>query len=628
MKIIPGVGLSSTRFVVFVSNARGIVEKSHFSLPLSRITLNRIVIVFALLMALSLPCYSLAREADRDTFSISLVQEATVKKLESEGTGYDRYTVKKGDNLCKILRDKGLIPGPDIKQLLSAIKGMNQSLTNLDLIHPGQTILIPLKIVPEKRYKSEVDESYQKSVMGFSSLEGVNLETYVVKPGDNLTKVVMSRYKIPLEYLYNEYLDLVQKFNPTMKDPDIIYPNQIIRLPIYLPEIVKIPIKKTRKPKPKRKIALKKTQPVVTAPVQKAPKTLSLSRELRDIFDQIGEEWVDSGEQFIPLKSGGHINLKADSFPTLNLRNGRMLIIDIGNELPEDIARLIESDWKTYKVVRLATHDNLKAALDKILAACAYHEVLASGERLKLRSDIDITLGGDWVIIPQKATGDTRDVIVALALIGNQTERTPMAVRTYLEKLGIRVIEYPDFPAPPKTEAELSAEKVIPLEKGNRFPLPTMLLDLAGQSFSNEVKIPVYQSGGTGFNLIVHADLFFNRAGNDCIIDTTGLSPDIMKLLKKHQFRVLTLAGEKDPGKITEAVLDFLELDFDAKPHEFLVSSRDKARNITLTVHGISFSDNNNRKILATDKSLPREVAAFLNQRGYHLLELGQLDSR
>ncbi|MBW2310633.1 MAG: LysM peptidoglycan-binding domain-containing protein [Deltaproteobacteria bacterium] len=629
MKIIPGVGPGFTRFgLSLVSDGGGLVEKSYVSPLLSRITLNLIVIVLALLAALSLPCSSLAREADRDTFSISLVQEATVKKIKGEGAAYERYTVKKGDYLCKILRDKGLIPGPDIKELLSAIKGMNKSLTNLDLIHPGQTILIPLKLVPEKRYRSEVDDFFQKSVMGFSSLEDVSLENYVVKPGDSLTKVVMSKYKIPPDYLYNEYLELVQKFNPTMKDPDLIYPNQTIRLPIYSPEIVKMPIKKTHRPKPKRKIALKKTEPVVTSPVQKPPKTLSLSRELKDVFDQIGEEWVDSGEQFIPLKSGGHVNLKAESFPTLNLRNGRMLIIDIGNELPEEITRLIESDWQTYKVVHLAPHDNLKASLDKILAACAYHEVLGSGERLKIRSDIDITLGGDWVIIPQKTTGDTPERIVSLALIGNQTERTPMVVRTYLEKLGIRVIEYPDFPAPPKAEEELPAKKVISLEKGNPFPLPTMLLDLAGQSFSSEVKIPVYQGGGTGFNLIIHADLFFNRAGNDCIIDTTGLSPDIIELLKKHQFRVLTLAGEKDPRKVTEAVLDFLELEFYSKPHEFLVSSRDKARNITLTVHGISFSDKNSRKILATDRTLPREVVAFLNQRGYHLLELGQLDGR
>jgi LysM repeat protein len=581
----------------------------------------RMALVFALLASLSFPCACLAQEAERDTVSISLVQEATVKKPDVSAVPYERYTVKKGDHLWQILRDKGMITGPDISELLSAIKGMNTSLKNLDLIHPGQTILIPLEIVPERLYKSEVNEFFQKSLMGVSSLEGVSLENYVVKSGDSISKVVVSKYAIPPEYLYNEYLDLVQTFNPTMKNVDLIYPNQVISLPIYSPEIVRMSIEKPLKAKPKM------AEPVVTASAQKPTKSLSLIREIRDIFDQIGEEWVDSGEQFIPLKSGGHVKLKADSFPTLNLCNGRMLIIDPRNELPEDIVRLIESDWQAYKVVRLAPHENLKAALNKLFAASGYHNVLESGQRLKLRSDIDITLAGDWVIVPKKAAGNTPEAIIALSLIGDTKERTPMVVKIYLKRLGVTVIDYPDFPAPRKTEEGTSPEK-IPLEDGGRFSLPTLLLQLAGQPFSSEVKIPVYQSSDTGFNLIIHADLFFKRAGSDCIIDTTGLSADITELLTKHRFRVLTLAGEKDPRKITELLLDFLDMEFDPRPHDFLVSSRDEARNITFTVQGIRFSDKDNRNIFATDTTLPDEVAAFLNQRGYHLLELGQLKSQ
>jgi len=568
------------------------------------VAISRMIPVFSLLVSLSFPFVSHAREAEIDSLSISLVQEATVRKDDVSGVPYERYTVKKDDYLWKILRDKGFIPGPDISELLSAIKGMNTSLKNMDLIHPGQTILIPLNIVPKKSHENEVDEFSQKSVMGFSSLEGVSLENYVVKPGDYITKVVTSKYTIPPHYLYNEYCDLVQRFNPTMKDLDLIYPNQVIRLPIYSPEIVRVPIEKPLK-----------------------PKTPLLSRELRDIFEQIGEEWVDSGEQFIPLKSGGHVKLEADSFPTLNLRNGRMLIIDSRNELPEDIARLIESDWQSYKVVRLEPHDNLKAALDKLLAASGYHDVLRSGERLKLQSDIDISLAGDWVIIPQKAVGNTPEDIITLTLISTPMERTPLVVKRYLKRLGVTILDYPDFPLSKKAEEEIPLEK-IPFEKGSRSSLPTLLLHLSGQPFSTDVKIPVYQSRETGFSLIIHADIFFSRAGSECIIDTTGLSLDIIELLTKHRFRVLTLADEKDPRKITELVLDFLDMEFDPRPHDFLVSSRDEARNITLTIQGIRFSDKDNRKILAADTTLPDEVAVFLNQKGYHLLELGQLKSQ
>jgi hypothetical protein len=399
-----------------------------------------------------------------------------------------------------------------------------------------------------------------------------------------------------------------------MKSIDVIYPNQVIKLPIYSPQLIRMPIEQ----------ALKKTEPAVTASAQKPQKRLSLRRELRDIFDQIGEEWVDAGEQFIPLNSGGHVQLKADSFPTLNLRNGRMLIIDLHNKLPQNIAQLIESNWQEYKVVHLAAHDNLKTALEKIFAASGYHDVRMPGEVLKLRSDIDITLAGDWVIIPQKGAGNRPESIIALNLIDSPAERTPMVVRRYLKKMGISVIDYPDFPSPEKEEDKAFPQK-IPLEKESPFPLPALLLQLAGQLFSTELKIPVFQKGETSFNLVVHADLFFRRGGSDCIIDTTGISPNIIDLLTEHQFRVLTLADEKDPCTVTELVLGFLGVPFDAKPHEFPVSARNESRNIMLTLHGISFYDKKNRKILAAETELPVEVAAFLNQRGYHVLELGKL---
>jgi hypothetical protein len=582
---------------------------------------SRMIPTFSLLVFLSFCCSSYASEAEKDTFSISLVQEATVSKDDVGKGPYEHYKVKKDDYLWKILRNKGMIPGPDIEELISAIKAMNPSLKNLDLMHPGQTVLIPLKIVPKGSYESKNDESFQKSVMGFSSLEGVNLENYLVKPGDNITKIVIGKYTIPPEYLYAEYLDLVRMFNPAMEDPDLIYPNQVIRLPIYSPEIVRAPIEGYLKQESESKIALTEADNLGGSSAREHPKTISLAGKLRDIFDQIGEEWVDSGEQFIPLKSGGHVKLEADAFPTLNLRNGRMLIIDLRKELPEDITKLIESDWQSYKVVRLAPDETLKTALDKLFTDSGYHKVLRSGEHLELRSEIDISLAGDWIIIPQKAAGNNLDDITVLNLINDSIERTPFTVKRYLKRLGVTVRDYPDLAPSQKPEENKIPEKVS-FENENCSSLPTLLLDLSGQPFSRDVKIPVYQSGGSGFNLIIHADIFFNRAGSDCIIDTTGLSPEIIELLAKHGFRVLSIAYEKDPGKTTELVLDFLDMEFDAKSHDFMVSSRDEARNITLTLQGIRFTDKDNRKLLATDTPLPDEIVSFLNQKSYLLLEL------
>ena len=581
-------------------------------------TASQIAIYLTFLIAFPSLYAPLLQGKEKDTFSISLVQQAKVKKIEGKEVVCETYTVKDGDYIWKILRQRGLLKRPNLAELISLLKRMNKSLTNLDIIHPGQTISIPLNITPI-RGAPEKEKSVQKSIMGISSLKEVDFENYVVKSGDSLTMIVYGKYKIHPEYLYNEYLNLFQKFNPTLKNLDIIYPNQVIKLPIFSPEIVRMPVKVT-----KEKRALKKSKII---PSEDTEQTISLRKKLKDIFNQMDEEWVDTGKQFIPLKSGGQIQLKAESFPVLNLQSGMRLIIDLKNELPEDISQLILADWEDYGIVHLATVDTLKTAMDKILTASSYYKILKPGEQFQTRSgDIDISIAGDWVIIPQRGEENITEKITVISFINHPSEQTPEAIRAYLKKSGIRVIDYPGLPVPKDMTDDVPREKKIGIEKNVDFPLPALLLNLAGQTFSNKVKIPVYQGKGSEFNVIIQADLFFNRHGKDCIINTTDLSPAIVSLLKKHQFLVLSLAGEKNLNRVTELTLNFLGLPYDSNSHHFLTSGRDEAKNITLTVPGISFYDKEGKHILATDKKMPTEIVSFLNQKGYTLLELSQFE--
>ena len=591
--------------------------------------MKKTLILVTFLIVLTCVCAPLVQAKEKGTLSISLTQQAIVKRIEGWEVSCERYRVKKGDYIWKLLRQRGLVKKPDLPDLISLIKSMNKSLTNIDLIHPGQTILIPLSITPLKGYV-EAGDFPQEPTMAVSSLKDIDFENYVVKPGNSLTKIIQSKYKIPSEHLYNEYLNLVQKFNPSLKNLDLIYPNQVIRLPIYSPQIVRMPIKaqKTEKIKTTSRPGGIEAFPKETEISAAQETIISLRKKLGDIFNEMGEAWIDTGEQFIPLRSGGQINLKAEYFPALNLRSGRKLIIDIRNELPKDISRLIEADWQEYRVVSLATGDSIIAAIDKILAASDYHKILKCGEQFTIGGDIDISIAGDWVIIPHRGKRDITDKIAVISLLNNPSERTAGLVSAYLEKLGVKVVDYPDFPGSQYKKEEIPVQKKIIIEKDVEFPLPALLLDLAGQPFSSQVKIPVYKRGESGFNLIIKADLFFTRRGKDCIIDFTDLPPDIISLLKKHQFFVLSLAREKDPNTIIQKILAFLGLSFDSEPHHFLAAARDETRNITLTIPGISFHDHEGKKILATDKKMPRQIVSFLNQMGYNLLELSQLKSQ
>jgi len=120
--------------------------------------------LLVLLLALCPWDGSLAQEKDEETYSISLTQTAepesdtdqeirVVEKKESfslEGKKVvtETYTVKKGDHLWQLLRERGLLEKKNLPELLAALKKLNSSFANLDVIYPGDKIVIPLTITP------------------------------------------------------------------------------------------------------------------------------------------------------------------------------------------------------------------------------------------------------------------------------------------------------------------------------------------------------------------------------------------------------------------------------------------------------------------------------------------------
>ena len=300
---------------------------------------------------------SQAQEQEK-TYSISLVKTAEIAQdiyeVGDKKVLAEEYIVQDGDYIWKILRQKGLLKRQGLSQVLSVLKDLNRSLSNLDLVHPGEKIIIPLKITPIAGALS-LEDSIKGEITPLAKFEELNSENYTVKPGDSLIRIAKGRYNIPSRDLGHKYLELVKKLNPSIKDLNIIHPGQIIRLPIYSPEIVRRPIKRAISPRPGRK-----------EPVEATKEALGpLAPALSQIFLEMEEEWVQTGEHFIPLKSGGQIDLEARSFPMINLRTGLRVIVDLKSKLPDKMARLIESNWESYRIVRLAQDDDLSAALTK-----------------------------------------------------------------------------------------------------------------------------------------------------------------------------------------------------------------------------------------------------------------------
>jgi hypothetical protein len=552
---------------------------------------------------------SLAQEkGEEETYSISLVQTAEVGKeiieVEDKKVLTETYKVEKGDWIWQLFRERGLLQKHNLSELLSMLKTLNKELADLDVIHPNQEIVIPLVISPVGA-GPKLAKKVTATPISPEMLKDTKLENYTIRRGDTLVKVIRSRYQISDEELYREYLELVRGLNPSIEDLDAVSPGQVVRLPIWTPQLVRAPIAPKASLKPEN-IA------------QKARRT-ALAYQLGQIFTHMGEEWLQTGHHFIPLKSGGHIDLKADSFPIINLFNGYKVIVDMHSAMPEKMSTVIASSWQNYAIVHLDKDDNLRTAVDKILPACHYSKIYKLGEPIDLRGDIPFRIAGDWIIKPTTEPSGENEKMIMITLVDEQTSRTPRAIQDFLRTQGIKAIDYP----PAEDAVEPSADKLEVLQAGNDISsLIETILNLTGQPFSRGVEIPIYKSGKANFNLVMKADFLLKVKGSDCIIDLKGLEPDIATLLEEHQFKVLLLAGDKDPSSIVSKTLDLLGVQFDSKPHDFMAAKRDQQKNVRLTIPGIVFQADSGKNIFATPLEIPDDIALFLSQRGYDILNL------
>jgi LysM repeat protein len=554
---------------------------------------------------------SQAQEAEK-TYSISLTKTAGIEEdiyeVDNKKVLTEEYTIKEGEWVWQILRQKGLLEHRNLSEILSVLQALNASLGSLDLVHPGEKIIIPLKIAPVAG-TSVIASSPPPVKVSLADLKDVDLENYTVEPGDSLTRIIKGRYDIPKDYLYGEYLGMIKKLNPSIRDLNIIHPGQKIKLPVYSPEVVRKPIK----------MAMPQESEEKKEYVKEDKTESSVSDDLGVIFTEMGEEWVKTGEHFIPLKSGSQIDLKAVSFPILNLQNGLRVMVDLNNKLPDKMAKLIESSWGNYRVLHLVEGDNLRSALDKILEVCNYPKVSKMGEALELGGDIPIRITADWIVKLSEKQSNNRPEFVAINLNEDPVTNTPWMIKEYLNSLGVKVIDYPQG-GDKGTEVVENAATL----KGGGEPasLVRALLDLTGRSYSTDVEIPVYQKQKADFKLIIKADFFLKIKGRDAIIDLIGLAPEMISLLEDHKFSVLSMANEKDPLAMVSMTLEFLDIEFQNGPHSFMAGNRDDSKNVKLTLPGVVFHDSRGNPVLATPLILPEEIAAFLSKRAYKILPL------
>ncbi|MFA4909745.1 MAG: LysM peptidoglycan-binding domain-containing protein [Desulfobacteria bacterium] len=567
--------------------------------------MKKALVLIALLWTFFLlPFYKGEAKDPNDHLNLFLTKTVSIKKYGNLKVYYEPYTVKEGEWLWKILVDKYKIPFDQRVNFLHVLKKLNPTIPNTNKVYPGQKIFIPLKL--------------ETSETGFASTSpqppSVSVKEHTVQPGESLSTIFLHVYKVPGHLVFNEYTKLFHKLNPTIKDPNLLRVGQRILVPVYEPISKTPPFPSEAKDKA-APIEIEKTIPFRTESGTKGIKDF-----IGTVFKNTGDHYIDKGNYYIPIPGRGELTLNNETFPILEMKSGRKVIIDVGDQLPARIEKLIESNWKNYKILNIRKDEGTESIFNKLSPLSGYYSIIRGDKPLILKGKITIKVWADWIIFKDKESF-IKNRGYAVNFIGKKDKEVPLAIKDYIERFGMRVIDISltgkeEHRQDQKKGSISGEEEIIILNSSTNNELIHALLTLIDQPFTAGAKLPLLSKGNSGFQLGITADIFLKREVRDCIISLQKLPHDMVEILTENKFRILEVQKEETQESVISKVLDFLGIGFSFPTFEFDTAGKGDPHNIAIAIPGFLFQENDLSKILLTKANVDKNIASFLREKG------------
>ncbi|MEA3280478.1 MAG: LysM domain-containing protein, partial [Thermodesulfobacteriota bacterium] len=144
------------------------------------------------------------------------------------------YIVQRNDWVFKLFRQKGEISHKHFPEFINIFKRINSHVRNIDLIRPGQRILIPLK-----KLKKDALPGQSSGIVTIPFVNIPNIPDiikpysteYMVQKGDNISRLIAQKYGLYGTKSYKEGIKLLKLINPDLVDLDRIYTGQKLHMP-------------------------------------------------------------------------------------------------------------------------------------------------------------------------------------------------------------------------------------------------------------------------------------------------------------------------------------------------------------------------------------------------------------
>ncbi|MFC1798916.1 hypothetical protein ACFLZL_03830 [Thermodesulfobacteriota bacterium] len=540
------------------------------------------------------------------------------------------YVVKKNDWVYKLFRESGEISQKDYPEFLRIFKRLNPQVNNLDIIRPGERILIPLRKVQKDSMPGQSSGIVSVPFLNISNIPELlksNASEYEVKKGDYVSKLVAGVYGGYGSQTYSEGLKLFQFLNPDITNLNLIYPGQRLQIPSlalrdqpwyhYLfvgagdADSVRDIEGLTLPPKP-----LPESAPLIKKKKEDAGNPFVLAASILD------GKYLNRGIYYFPRQGEEDAELDLSLHPLIELQNGSRVLFSKDEDMDKLDMNALQAFWKEISVASVSPDANVERVLDAVIEA---NEKIVSKEKLSFSDQgIDVEVKARWVL--DKANrNDNVSRYLCVTFVDSERAFTPEPIINYLEQRNITIWDIERKTGQNFEAKQLEAMKALPVVSAGKIhnvyaPNRRLLFEKAfaamGYQYKKNVSIPLASSD---VRKTVVSNLLSNDTGKEVVIDFATLESGAVQAIEKAGYDIFQPEEEK---KITHAIEDILQkMDekYTVNP-VFFAAKRAAYHNTRITIPGFLVEKEKEIRSLITLEALHDDLITFFKMKGFDLI--------
>jgi LysM repeat protein len=455
--------------------------------------------------------------AEEDTAHLSFQKKATLSAKTHP------YVVKEGEWLFQIMRAQAGITS----HRLTLIKNLNPEIKDLNKIKPGQVIILPER---ERRTVPESEESSE-------------ISNYTIRKGDSISRIAMRELNVKMPDLRN-VVENIKQLNPDIRNCNLIYPGQTLQLPRRSIIITKQEVK-----------AQQAESSLKVVKDEAKDKPLILPRVYLDIIkvvvNRMNGTLITLGKYYIPIPELGQITIDCSTVPVVELDDGSSIFLDFANRIPDTLKNMIQSNWKNYHSVEIASSNDTAAILQKIINASNTYSMTKRTTPYTIGTSPPLQLSLDWLIT--KKNQDNKPYLQGLSVVSDNSRLLPRPMIQYAERNGMIITEvFEGQGVVSAADEKYTLPQISNMHVSTSMELVNSLLNELGYRTTRDAEAGILDASVSGVYLSAKADVLAKKGDKLIIILSKKIPQQFIDGLKTRGTETIIL----DSGETKKAVID------------------------------------------------------------------------